>query len=766
MKKYYAKSNGETIQEHTDKLLSNFGILKKIYPNVNVKWDLLKIACIYHDLGKINAKFQSKIKKIMGEVLEEKHLNKNEVPHAFLSVAMMDFDELEKKFESHEIQALVAAIAHHHEREYNLRNSDLKNLYIEEIENLKNEIDYFKYEKLNFILNTEIPSKAYWKGDKPNSDNSPDVFSDYLMIKGLLNRLDYAASADEYVEIENDFLENHLEEMLEKLKEKKPRAKWNELQRYMIENRDSNLVVVAQTGMGKTEAGLLWIGNNKGFFTLPLKTAINAIFERVSKDIGGDIDRKIGLLHSETYREYMELNSDINNVLDIDSYYTKTKQLSMPLTICTLDQIFDFVYRYRGFELKPTTLSYSKIIIDEIQMYTPNLLAYIVYGLEYITKLGGKFAIVTATMSPFFIDILRDRGIEFKYPKPFLNSRIRHSLNVIHEKINANFIINQFNNNRVLVICNTIKEAQRIYTELKESNLDSTLFHSSFIKKDRKVKENAILKMGEPNEDSKEEKRGIWVCTQVVEASLDIDFDILITELSDLNSLFQRMGRCYRDRDFTQEGYNCFLFDGGDKRCSGVGAFIDSEIFKFSKEALKNDFQNGPIDERQKIELIRKVYTTSKIKGTTYYSKIIESIQYLDGTYDYELSKQDVAVRFRDIKNFTIIPKIIFEDKTNNEVIMNLINILRTKQTRKMTEDEIKDLRRKKIKARNELLEYTMQAPIFMIKDYDVAKEVLEINSYELIYVVEIPYDSCMGLQTQGLKKLKEGKLGLGERMS
>ena len=59
-----------------------------------------------------------------------------------------------------------------------------------------------------------------------------------------------------------------------------------------------------------------------------------------------------------------------------------------------------------------------------------------------------------------------------------------------------------------------------------------------------------------------------------------------------------------------------------------------------------------------------------------------------------------------------------------------------------------------------------MQAPIFMIKDYDVAKEVQEINSYELIYVVEIPYDSYMGLQTQGIKKLKEVKLDLGERMS
>jgi CRISPR-associated endonuclease/helicase Cas3 len=53
----------------------------------------------------------------------------------------------------------------------------------------------------------------------------------------------------------------------------------------MMENRGENVIAVAQTGMGKTEAGLLWIGNNKGFFTLPLKTAINAIYDRVRRDI-------------------------------------------------------------------------------------------------------------------------------------------------------------------------------------------------------------------------------------------------------------------------------------------------------------------------------------------------------------------------------------------------------------------------------------------------------------------------------------------------
>ena len=44
------------------------------------------------------------------------------------------------------------------------------------------------------------------------------------------------------------------------------------------------------------------------------------------------------------------------------------------------------------------------------------------------------------------------------------------------------------------------------------------------------------------------EKSGVWITTQLVEASLDIDFDYLYTEMSTLDSLFQRLGRCYRKR--------------------------------------------------------------------------------------------------------------------------------------------------------------------------------------------------------------------------
>ena len=58
--------------------------------------------------------------------------------------------------------------------------------------------------------------------------------------------------------------------------------------------------------------------------------------------------------------------------------------------------------------MKLTTLSYSRIVIDEIQMYSPDLLAYLIYGMEHIAKMGGKIAIMTATLSPFVKELLEN----------------------------------------------------------------------------------------------------------------------------------------------------------------------------------------------------------------------------------------------------------------------------------------------------------------------------------------------------------------------
>ena len=62
--KYVAKTENEkTIYEHTKDLLRQYEIIKKQYPNIlqEKEWELLKDAILYHDLGKINTKFQNKL---------------------------------------------------------------------------------------------------------------------------------------------------------------------------------------------------------------------------------------------------------------------------------------------------------------------------------------------------------------------------------------------------------------------------------------------------------------------------------------------------------------------------------------------------------------------------------------------------------------------------------------------------------------------------------------------------------------------------------
>ena len=60
MKHYLAKSDGETIVEHTCQLIANLNELHALYPAINVNWELLRLACLHHDLGKNESKVSGK----------------------------------------------------------------------------------------------------------------------------------------------------------------------------------------------------------------------------------------------------------------------------------------------------------------------------------------------------------------------------------------------------------------------------------------------------------------------------------------------------------------------------------------------------------------------------------------------------------------------------------------------------------------------------------------------------------------------------------
>ena len=761
-KNFWAKSyTNETIQEHTDRILEEYERLKKIYKNCNVNWTLLEQACLYHDLGKMNSKFQQKI--------QNAEKVKDEVPHGILSTLFLDSKRLKNDFQKSDdfkefddlddaISLLFSAIYYHHDRE-SFEKSDFRDNLKENINKekdlLQDIVKNFKYDKVR------IPEKLYFR-DKyisrfSDSDKSY-LLGKYVLLKGCLNKADYAASAHVPVEIENDFLENKLDCFMKKLQkraahENRDKPEWNDLQNFMKENRDKNVVVIAQTGMGKTEAGLWWIGNNKGFFTLPVRTAINAIYIRIKKEILDDelIEDRLGLLHSETRGVYLQLQDESDENLNIENYFTVTKQLSLPLTICTVDQLFTTVFRYRGYEAKLATLSYSKIVIDEIQMYGPEIIGFLICGLKMVTELGGSFAIMTATFPGFLKDMMEDYGLKFRMSEPFVDGeKIRHSVEWHEEEMTEDFILDKYDDNRVLVICNTVRRCQDIYKRLSEkmklqgsdsanksiNDRELNMLHGKYIYADRIEKEKAILSFGKIDEGgAKDNRKGIWIASSIAEASLDVDFDVLITELSDVNGLFQRMGRCYRKRSWNGDGSNCYVFDGGKKKCSGVGYNIDEEIFTLSKEKLREYFKaaSNELKETDKMNLVSNIYSKENMKSLKYYSIIKECID-MPGLYLPSENDRLKAQRlFRNIVTDKVIPSEVF--LKNKDEIDNLESSLKDK-TIGMKE---------KIKNREKLKAFTLDIERYQLENVR-PKATIKLGKYEEIKIIEAEYNSEMGL--------------------
>ncbi|MFR4003142.1 MAG: CRISPR-associated helicase Cas3' [Romboutsia timonensis] len=732
-----AKPN-KSIIEHTNDLLDVLEILWNLgYIKEERIYELIQKACIYHDIGKINKEFQKRVKN-KGIKFDE---NK-EVAHNVLSLYFID----ESKFNNKEDYLIVsnAVVNHHDYCDIGLAIREKSDI----IENLLEGLDHKKVKKV-------IPAKI--------ASISQDI--DAIKIKGYLHKCDYSASSGYTAEYENNFLEKSLENVLNKWKLDNQDASWNELQQYCIENKNENIIAIAQTGMGKTEAGLLWISDNKGFFILPIRTAINAIYDRTKKYIssyGGNLEEQLGLLHSSSL-EYLLLQSEDDKYDDKDEYIDKkedkeiieyekiAKQLSLPINVSTIDQLFDFVYKYPAYELKLTTLSYSKIVIDEIQMYGPDLLAYLVYGLERIVEQGGKVAILTATLPPFVKELL-SKNIKFKIKEGgFTDNSKRHNLKILDKRIDSNDICNKYReneklnkSNKILVVCNSITQAQNLYEEISDilGNKNLHILHSKFIKCERLSKESEIIEFGKTYKDNKsnelDKQSGIWISTSIVEASLDIDFDYLFTELQDLNSLFQRLGRCNRKGKKDSSENNCYIYTQIDERSfiNGNRGYIDKDIFELSKEAIS--LWEGQISEKEKIELINKYLTMDKIKNSNYITQYKHTYNFIKNLTP-DTFKSD-EVKLRNILSKDIIPSPIYHEYNGD--IKELEEKLKDKS---LNSPENKG---EKIKLQNKLKKYTVSVhPNHITNYYRALKNGLatrydnvRVSDYEYIPVIECEY--------------------------
>lgn len=708
----------ETIEQHTDKLLECAKVLYDLgYIKSEQLYKDLLVACKNHDMGKINSQFQIRIKR------KSRFNYEIEVPHAVLSIFFVNDSECNDY-----TSVLFAVLYHHYHKESPMnvfrRDRQLVEKFLTELNFQSND-----YNKMRRNLS---------KVKKIFQTNLNDKQKQYaVLLKGLLHKCDYSASANIPCEKKNDFLLESIEDW------RSGKFQYNTLQEFCIANRNENIMVTAPTGMGKTEAGLLWCGDNKCFFVLPLKTAINAMFDRIKK-LANDVEAedvyksRVALVHSDMKSYYLKDANDKDTDYDFD-YEEVSRQFCLPVTVCTPDQIFDFVLKYPGYEYKLAISSYSKFIIDEIQMYSPDILAAIIYAIKMIHIMGGKVAVLTATLPPFVKEeLLKIFGDDVQLADFSSEGILRHNVKVFDDKLETDDIIeivNETNSDTVkkyLVVCNTVKTANRIYREFSESNIDAeiNLFHANFIKKDRMKKEKEIMKASEKelNEMTKPE---IWISTSVVEASLDIDFDILITELSDLFSLFQRFGRTNRKgkKDFSD--YNCYVFTELQDRAD---SFIDKDIHNLSKDAIVT--VEGVLTEQEKNSLIEKYLSVEKVQDTDYYKDYCKFFKNYEDEYDYLNSSKD---SLRNIDRMDAIPKCVYDENVDmiNE---NLEKINST--------DVDKDSR---MNATEEILKLTVSISMFRCRKHDSGISV--DMKYRRIPVIDCNYSFDSGLDFEFLEK-------------
>ena len=783
---YYAKPD-KTLAQHNEELhIQKKKLIDLGYIDDDKIIELLEYSIEFHDIGKINPEFQVRVKE------NKKFDTSKEVAHNILSIHFIDKKDYDDK---NDFESIAYAVFYHHR----FGNGDNDSIRADEntkkiIENLLSKLE----EKGIKVIKKISPSLKL-----------PNLHTDRnIKLLGLLMKCDHSASGGYEIEYPNDFLEEALNNLLNEFKEKDKSADWNDMQKFCKENSDKNIIAIADTGMGKTEGGFLWGGNNKIFFVLPLRTAINAMYKRFDEVIikGENKEERVGLLHSNSLEYYLNNKKELviddkdEKEMDILEYNKRGKHLSLPITICTPDQIFNFILKYKGYESKLATLSYSKIILDEMQMYDASLLAAVIFGITKIIEMGGKIAIVTATFPPiieYFLNkyLMKDNKNVIKdldkleeiveepifIKKKFTNNeKIRHNIVLIDDEIGIEHILWQFKknkkenkkSNKILVICNTIKKAQEIYLKLKEEDdlKDKiNMLHSNFIREDREEKEKNILDFGKTEFDGE----GIWISTSLVEASLDIDFDYLFTELQDLNSLFQRFGRCNRKGKKSVDKANCFIYlkieDKYLKEKGSKYGFIDKDIYENSKKGLENyckviskdEIENSQdyskllknyskkITEGDKIKLIEENLSFENLKESNFVDEFEKTYEKYQRILNSDENSQD-DLKLRDIQSVTVIPYNIYEE--NKENIKELI---------KKIEDKNLGLEERQ-KAKTELLKKTLSIQYYQLSKYiseilkgkaDANKYKSEsINKFEKITVMEADYDKELGFHAKDFK--------------
>lgn len=367
-----------------------------------------------------------------------------------------------------------------------------------------------------------------------------------------------------------------------------------------------NIIIKAPTGQGKTEAALLWASSNsfkgRAAYLLPARVSSNAMYERLRKAF----DPGVGISHGTSALIIAD-----NEAWDERVYkglILRSSVFMEPITVATVDQLLLSLFNWRHWELIEEAVSDSAIIFDEIHAYDPYTTSLIIKASHDLARRGANLAFMTATLPNYLRNFLKEKlNINsLVADKEHLDLK-RHLICYTPTPIQAasNDILQEYRNGKhVLVVLNTVEEAINLYQSLSANmgckNLKHIiLYHSRFIEMHRRVKE-ALIKQGA------QAKAGfIAVTTQVVEVSLDIDYDVLYTQLAPIDALIQRMGRVNRKgEEKIEKRANVFIFAPGPHD----GRVYGSENIERAMQVVPERMAGVRLSERELPALVESQY--------------------------------------------------------------------------------------------------------------------------------------------------------------
>lgn len=359
----------------------------------------------------------------------------------------------------------------------------------------------------------------------------------------------------------------------------------------------SFVIIESPMGEGKTEAALLlqdyWRCQKQqtgAYFALPTMAASNQLYQRTHEFLrnrhpGESFDNLLLHSHALLNDEYQSMRTEAisqdvsdweKNSSPIDWFVQPKRGLLAPFAVGTVDQALMSILQTKHGFLRLFGLSGKTIIFDEVHSYDAYMFSLFERLLQWLSALKCTVVILSATlpsetrrkMVNAFLGKEASIENESSYPRititnsndevesihiPVSNERKRtvgiEWLQDSNDAVADTLIEKLQGGGCAAVICNTVGRAQEVYLILKQRfadiDLDLGLFHARFpFYRRQQLEMECLAKYGK--DSSKRPKKAILVATQVIEQSLDLDFDYMISEMAPADLLLQRSGRLQR----------------------------------------------------------------------------------------------------------------------------------------------------------------------------------------------------------------------------